>query len=68
MDLAGLLQNNNEHNKALGNTVWVVHGELLVMPKQQQQKIINVEQWTDAFIIFMSINCQVHTYEASWNT
>lgn len=61
IDLALLLQNNNTHilqpNK---QTINLVQGELVVQPKTYQ-KITSIEQWTDAFITFISIYCQVHT-------
>jgi hypothetical protein len=43
-----------------GNTVIVSHGELLIEPKQQHKQIVNIETWTDAFLIFTSIYCTTH--------
>ena len=60
IDLALLLQNNNTHilqpNK---QTINLIQGELVIQPKTYQ-RITTIEQWTDAFITFISIYCQVH--------
>jgi hypothetical protein len=37
-----------------------MQGELLIQPKQQQQKITNISLWTDAFLIYFSIYCRAH--------
>ena len=41
------------------HTVTIFQGELVFRPKQQP-KIMNIEQWTDAFLVFTSIYCQAH--------
>lgn len=61
VEFSSLLQNNNVQVKASNDrqTISIVQGELVVQPKHQQ-KVANIEQWTDAFLIFMNIYCQVH--------
>ena len=59
VDLSLLL--NNSVNPAIGKQklVWE-QGELMLQATTQQQKISNIELWTDAFILFMHIYCSVH--------
>ena len=59
IDLA-LLLINSQASLSDKHTVIVSHGELLIEPKQQHKKIVNIETWTDAFLIFTSIYCTAH--------
>lgn len=58
IDLALLLQNNYIQQKP-NQTISLISGELVIQQKQQQ-KITNIEQWTDAFIVYTSIFCHTH--------
>lgn len=58
IDLAVLIQNNYAQHKP-SQIINLVAGELVIHQKQQQ-KISNIEQWTDAFVIFMSIYGEAH--------
>ncbi|CAC5402846.1 unnamed protein product [Mytilus coruscus] len=33
---------------------------MVLQQKQQQQKITNIDQWTDAFLVFISVYCLAH--------
>ena len=59
IDLA-LLLINSQASLSDNHTVIVSYGELLIGPKQQHKKIVNIETWTDAFLIFTSIYCTAH--------
>ena len=59
IDLA-LLLINSRASLSDKHTVIVSYGELLIEPKQQHKKIVNIETWTDAFLIFTSIYCTAH--------
>jgi len=59
IDMATLLTNSNA-NSSDTQKIAFLHGELVVQPKQSQQKITSVEVWTDAFIIYLSIYCSAH--------
>lgn len=59
IDLALLLTNSQSSTDT--HKITFVQGELLVQPKQQQQKITSIELWTDAFITYMSIYCKTHS-------
>ena len=59
IDLA-LLLINSQASLSDNHTVIVSHGELLIEPKQQHKQIVNIETWTDAFLIFTSIYCTAH--------
>ena len=63
IDLASLLKNTNLNVKPVNQTISLVQGELVLQQKQQHQKINNIEQWTDAFVIYTSVYCQVHTHK-----
>ena len=56
VDLAKLLGNSNEPQK---QTIVMVNGELQTTDKASK-KINNIQQWTDAFIIYASIYLQAH--------
>lgn len=56
IELSKLLSNSNEPQK---QTIVMVNGELQTSEKNSK-KINNIEQWTDAFIIFCSIYLQAH--------
>lgn len=56
VELAKLLINSNEPQK---QTIVMVNGELQTSEKNSK-KINNIEQWTDAFIIFCSIYLEAH--------
>ena len=55
-----LLLINSQASLSDKHTVIVSHGELLIEPKQQHKQIVNIETWTDAFLIFTSIYCNAH--------
>lgn len=59
IDLASLLQNSNSIEATTPQKITVINGELVLQHKPQQ-KITNLEAWTDAFIIYMSIYCVAH--------
>jgi len=60
IDLA-LLLINSQASGSDKHTVIVSQGELLIETKQQHKKIVNIETWTDAFLIFTSIYCTAHS-------
>ncbi|CAC5406824.1 unnamed protein product [Mytilus coruscus] len=57
IDLACLLQNTNIQNNSIKQTICFVPGELVLQQKQQQQKITNIDQWTELFLVFISVYC-----------
>ena len=59
IDLA-LLLINSQASLSDKHTVIDSHGKLLIEPKQQHRQIVNIETWTDAFLIFTSIYCTAH--------
>lgn len=59
VDLATLLVNTNQPD--LTQRLALQNGEL-VLQKTQNSKILNIEQWTTAFTIFISIFCKVHLH------
>ncbi|XP_052086251.1 uncharacterized protein LOC127723599 isoform X2 [Mytilus californianus] len=61
VDLALLL-----HNSVIDNDkqkVTYEQGQLVINPVLPQTKITNIETWSDAFLIFMSIYCSVHPHK-----
>lgn len=60
IDLAILLTNSNATNMQDQQKIAFVNGELILQPKQNTPKITTIENWTDAFIIFMNIYCSIH--------
>lgn len=60
IDLACLLQNTTIQNNSFKQTICFVQGELVLQQKQQQQKNTNIDQWTDAFLVFISVYCLAH--------
>lgn len=40
-----------------------MQGELVIQTKHETKKILSIETWTDAFIVFMSIYCSLHTQQ-----
>ena len=62
IDMSTLLSNPHATNSnTLQHKVVMFEGELVIQPKQEVKKIISVESWTDAFIVFISVYCSVHT-------
>ena len=59
IDLALLLHNSNLIESSNQQKVSIVQGQLVIELKQQPQ-ITNIELWTDAFLIFLSIYCSAH--------
>lgn len=59
IDLASLLVNSQTSMEERQKII-ISQGELLIQPKQQQQKIVDIGSWTDAFLIFISIYCSAH--------
>ena len=59
IDLALLLSNNNVQRQDTKKLV-IVNGELSIQSGNLRTKINNIEQWTSAFIIFISIYCSAH--------
>ena len=59
IDLALLLQNSNLIEASNQQKLSIVQGQLVIQQKQQP-KITNIELWTDAFLIFLSIYCSAH--------
>ncbi|VDI70629.1 Hypothetical predicted protein [Mytilus galloprovincialis] len=61
VDLALLLHNSViDHDK---QNVTFEQGQLVINPVSPQTKITNIETWSDAFLIFMSIYCSVHPHK-----
>jgi hypothetical protein len=58
VDLASLLT-NNQHNDSKQKLIFQ-QGEIILQPDQNYKKIISIDTWTTAFIIFTSIYCSVH--------
>jgi hypothetical protein len=59
IDLALLLSNNNVQRQDTRKLV-IVNGELSMQSGNLRTKINNIEQWTSAFIIFISIYFSAH--------
>jgi len=59
VDLASLLS-NSQNTSTLGQNITFSQGQLIVQPKQPDLKINNIETWSDAFIVYISIYCSVH--------
>jgi hypothetical protein len=59
IDLALLLQNSNLIEASNQQNNSIVQGQLVIQLKQQSN-ITNIELWTDAFFIFLSIYCSAH--------
>jgi hypothetical protein len=60
IDLALLLTNSFASHLNNSQQISFIKGELVIQPKQTQQKITTIETWTDSFIIYMSIYYSVH--------
>jgi len=60
LDLAILLDNTSNLQPQQQKII-MIEGELVIQPKRDNNKISNIESWTDAFIVFMSIYCSLHT-------
>ena len=58
IDIATLLTTNNDA-KNTATVVWR-EGRLVVLPPQNTVKIQTIEQWTSAFILFISVYCRTH--------
>ena len=58
VDLASLLT-NNKHNDSKQKLIFQ-QGEIILQPDQNYKKLISIDTWTTAFIIFTSIYCSVH--------
>ncbi|CAC5382731.1 unnamed protein product [Mytilus coruscus] len=59
IDLACLLQNTNIQNNSVKQIICFVQGEL-VLQQKQQQKNTSIDQWTDAFLVYISVYCLAH--------
>ena len=59
IDLALLLSNNNVQRQDTKKSV-IVNGELSIQSGNLRTNINNIEQWTSAFIICISIYCAAH--------
>ena len=59
IDLSILLSNNH-HNVPAMQKLSIYQGELVTQLRSNQFKIVSVEQWTSAFIIFTSVYCLSH--------
>ena len=55
-----LLLSNSQISCEDRHKIVVSQGELVIQQKQQQQKIVDISSWTDAFLIYTSIYCSVH--------
>ena len=60
IDLATLLT-NSQSTTIDTHKIAFVQGDLIIQPKQQQQKNTTIELWTDAYLVFMNIYCMAHT-------
>lgn len=59
IDVASLLQNYNVVEAPIPQKITMINGEL-VQQQKQYHKITSIENWTDAFIVYMSIYCEAH--------
>lgn len=59
IDLSMLLTNSSNLNLQKQNLI-VEQGQIALEPAIKVNKISNIEMWSDAFIIFISIYCSVH--------
>ena len=59
IDLSLLLSNNNVQRQDIKKLV-IVNGELSIKSGNLRTKINNIERWTSAIIIFISIYCSAH--------
>jgi len=62
VDLASLLI-NTQGSSFDKHKIIVSQGEPLIQPKQQQHKIANITNWTDAFFVFINIYCAAHPHK-----
>lgn len=53
---------NNSHSHGVQKLVLSNKGEIVVQSNQNSQKLLSIDQWTTAFIIFTSIFCSVHSH------
>lgn len=57
IDLATLL--SNDHNPNVQNLV-LLKGELVVESPKSAVKILSIQQWSNVFIIYISVYCTAH--------
>ena len=61
VDLATLLcKDDLKADTGTGQKIVVIDGELVIKQKTPETKIATIEQWTDAFLIYVSIYIQKH--------
>ena len=58
IDIGSLLPNNIHIENSQKLTIY--QGELVLQKTQNKVKIDNIDQWTSAFIVFISILCKVY--------
>lgn len=57
IDLATLLTNSSSHDV---QKLVVSNGEITIQNQKAKSKLLTLDQWTNAFIIFISIYCSIH--------
>jgi hypothetical protein len=60
VDLVNLIHVPSGVSNDRNQQVTFVDGQLCIKPKVSQQKISDIEKWSDAFLIFMSVFCRAH--------
>ncbi|XP_071156026.1 uncharacterized protein [Mytilus edulis] len=61
IDLALLLV-NSQASAGDKQKVVISQGEILLQPRQQQQKIDSIATWTDAYLVYIRIYCTAHPH------
>ena len=59
VDLAQIFVNSQVSSADENQSLILIKGKITIQPKQTK-KILNIESWTDAFIIYNSIYCSAH--------
>ncbi|CAG2230130.1 unnamed protein product [Mytilus edulis] len=57
----GSLLNNSQNITGVNQTLTFNQGQIILQPKQQDTRINTIGIWTDAFLIYISIYCTIHT-------
>ncbi|VDI58364.1 Hypothetical predicted protein [Mytilus galloprovincialis] len=57
----GSLLNNSQNITGVNQTLTFNQGQIILQPKQQDTRINTIGIWTDAFLIYISIYCSIHT-------
>ncbi|VDI00685.1 Hypothetical predicted protein [Mytilus galloprovincialis] len=65
IDLALLLV-NSQASAGDKQKVVISQGEILLQPRQQQQKIDSIDTWTDAYLVYIKSKLLSHLWDKGW--